>query len=404
MDKKDEDCADSEVNTIELGGINFSVGNRFNYRLYDSIADWAAFLEVYNKNIDNNLLFDEAVRVLGVREVNESMREALLPLVETVYYLPDHAHVSGVMKQYMLYEPISIAVYNLFMILKAHFEDVVAWYAAARNEFIEVNHIPAATMNWPILVEYWENLNVQNNHSSSSPILFYLNPPKDEVIAHTDMVQYGFGAPPRHENASNHTEQDMRENTANHTELSGESSSGGTSKNKTGGTAAKPNRDKRVDLALRELYKAVKQFHYAGFCPKVPYQRLAALLIFPLDKFIAAIKLLKPDHTLPNYNEMEKRVAEILATHKEENPIKMLEKHTHTNSERAKLPKKQIEENSLNPGDAELEKIKWYMNRIMDLRKELSPYCNKIEQYYIRQAGVIKEVYEYLQKELQAFI
>jgi hypothetical protein len=398
MDKKDEDCADSEVNTIELGGINFAVGNRFNYRLYDSIADWSAFLEVYNKNIDNNLLFDEAVRVLGVREVNESMREALLPLVETVYYLPDHAHVSGVMKQYMLYEPISIAVYNLFMILKAHFEDVVAWYAAARNEFIEVNHIDAAVMNWPILVEYWENLNVQNNHSSSSPILFYLNPPKDEVIARGDLVQYGFGAPLM----------EQKNNASNHTEHVGDSSSSGSSASlllgtKTGGNN-KPNRDKRVDLALRELYKAVKQFHYAGFCPKVPYQRLSALLIFPLDKFIAAIKLLKPDRTLPNYNEMEKKVAEILSTHKEENPIKMLEKRTHTDSERAKLPKAQIEENAINPGDAELEKIKWYVNRIMDLRKELSPYCNKIEQYYIRQAGVIKEVYEYLQKELQAFI
>ena len=404
MDKKDEDCADSEVNTIELGGINFAVGNRFNYRLYDSIADWSAFLEVYNKNIDNNMLFDEAVRVLGVRDVNESMREALLPLVETVYYLPDHAHVSGVMKQYMLYEPISIAVYNLFMILKAHFEDVVAWYAAARNEFIEVNHIPAATMNWPILVEYWENLNVQNNHSSSSPILFYLNPPKDEVIAHTDMVQYGFGAPSNRmeQNADPRAEEQSSDSSVTDSSTTKSKISGGTDAPRR--TAAKPNRDKRVDLALRELYKAVKQFHYAGFCPKVPYQRLAALLIFPLDKFIAAIKLLKPDRTLPNYNEMEKKVAEILAMHKEENPIKMLEKRMHTNSERAKLPKAQIEENAINPGDAELEKIKWYVNRIMDLRKELSPYCNKIEQYYIRQAGVIKEVYEYLQKELQAFI
>lgn len=238
--------------TMEIDGINYVVSDKFKSMLRDSFIDWGTFLEVYHNNLDYSTMFDQVMRLLNVKE-NENLRDFMLPLVKKIYHLPASAHMASMLKQFMIYEPVSISIHALFTTLKNHFENIVEQFIVARNKYIVNNNLKDKQNDLNKLARYWNEMNTEYNLDSSSLMLLFLHPPKGIK----SYLNFGI----------------------------------------TG-------KEKVID----KLKAAVKQFNYPGFCPKVPYDRLKGLLEFPINEFVDAIKAIDPGALFPDYKVLEKNI------------------------------------------------------------------------------------------------
>lgn len=322
--------SESDGAVMKMDGIDYVVSDKFRTMLRDSFIDWGTFLEIYHDNLDYTNMFDQIVKLLNVKE-NENIREFMLPLIDKIYHLPADAHMACMLKQFMIYEPVSVAIHTLFTTIRLHYEEIVIKFLTARNRYLSINNVPLA-VDKPNDIEklkhHWTEMNEQYNLDTSSLVLLFINPPTG--------IKSGI---------------------------------------KFNITAKKKVIDK--------LKIAVKKFHYPGFCPKVPHQRLKGLLLFPINEFVAAIKEIDSDAKFPDYKSLEKTVAHLL----ESMPKKP---HISDTYERKKPP--------ANLKD-KLAIAQWYVEAILDMRKEMLPHGQKYEEFYVKQAEILMTINDEVKKE-----
>jgi hypothetical protein len=168
---------DSSV-VLDVDGKKYVFGEKFKAMLRDSLIDWGTFLEIYNKNTPDDVAFEQICRLLNVRD-NQNVKDIMLPIIKKIYALPSEMHLISMMRQFMIYEPVSIVIYSLFTSLKIHFEDIVRLFVEVRNEFIDRMKLDGYKNNWDKLLEEWRELDVNYELGSSSVVLLFLNPPND---------------------------------------------------------------------------------------------------------------------------------------------------------------------------------------------------------------------------------
>ena len=272
-----------EKKTTKIGKKKYVIGDHFRGRFNDTLADWNAFLTTYNDRIKDNILFDEAVNLLGLNE-NQSIRENILDAVKYVYKFSDRDHVAVMSKQYSIHEPLAYSIFNIFNLIKVHYEKIVREFVEARNSYIDKNKLEQSDKNdWNYLIDLWGDMEIKHGIETSSLVLYYMNPPKG---------------------IDNHFKIDIKGN-------------------------------EQIKKEMGKLKKAISQFKYLGYCRKVPYTRLVKLLEFPLDVFIRAIQTLDPAYEPLDYSLIEKAIATILKASRLKNPLKGVKK----NLPREKPPK-----------------------------------------------------------------
>ena len=325
---------------LRIDDVDYLLTDKFKSQLRNMILDWGTFLEIYHNNITYENMFSQVTKLLNIKNT-DSISDTLLPLVKKVYHLPIDAHLSCMMKQFMIYEPVSHAIYYLFTIIKLHFEQIVEKFIITRNNYILTNKIRANANDWQELQMEWNKINDERSLESSSVILLFLNPPKGIK----SRIHYKI-----------------------------------------------PGKEEEMN----KLKRAINMFKYEGFCPKVPHERLAKLLLFPLNAFVSAIKALDSSAKFPNYNKIEHHMEGILKN-KIKKPIAKddfirlappkellssikIRDHTHSADREKKI------------ADAKLLLIKWYVDKIMEMRKTLLPYGTQYEDYYIALAKTINNI------------
>ncbi len=317
--------SEDDIKILPIDDTDYLVTDKFKTMLRDSFIDWGTFLEVYHNNLDASIMFEQIIKLLNIKE-NENLRDIMVPLVKKIYHLPLESHMACMLKQFVVYEPVSLAVHCLFTTLKHHFEHIVKRFVILRNRYIEEHDLKVKINDWDKLYREWEEANLEYNLESSSVILLFINPPHS--------LKSGL-----------------------HYKIPG----------------------KNMD----SLKAAIKSFHYKGFCPKVPHERLAALLKFPINAFVSAIKSIAPDEPLPNYKNIENMIAASLNN----KPV---------------IPeiKDDIKRETPPKGLNKLNIIQWYVDHILELRKNLLPYGKQYEEYYIVMAKTITDITEKIKSEL----
>jgi hypothetical protein len=276
----------------------------------------------------------------------DAVKEVFIEVLTKVYEQSDEAHLACMMKQFMIYEPVSLVLFNIFTEIRLHYEKIVKTFIEERNNYIEKNKTSDRLNDWAKLIDKWENTDTNNDLDSSSVILLFLNPPK----------KYKSGI--RYE------------------------------------VKAVPN--------TLKLKAAVKKFHFKGFCPKVPHERVAALLEFPLNEFIVAICELNPEYKPLDYKKIEEELRNIL----KEKPTKPTDKITPV--ERKKIPEDLLKraniQNKKNPNEEETKArfalVKWYTIEILELRRALLPSGRILEDYYVELAKFLNVVHQRLKSML----
>lgn len=330
-----EPSDDDRHEVMRIDSIDYLLTDKFKSQLRNMILDWGTFLEVYHDNITYSDMFNQVTKLLDIKD-NENIRDMLLPIVKKIYHLPISAHLSNMMRQFMIYEPVSHAIYYLFTIIKRHFEQIVEKFIIVRNNYITIHKLKSNTNDWQSLLSSWHKLNDERSLESSSVVLLFLNPSKGlKSEIHYKVV--GKEGP------------------------------------------------------MSKLKQAISNFKYAGFCPKVPHERLIKLLAFPLNEFVIAIKALDINAKFPNYNKIESNMEKILKN-------KLVLPVVRDDFQRLMPPKalksaakKQSLDTDNDPA-AKLQLIKWYVDKIMDMRKSLLHYGTQYEEYYISLAKLINAV------------
>lgn len=320
-----------DENILPIDGINYVVSDKFRMMLRDSFIDWGTFLEIYHDNLDYATLFDQIIKLLNVKE-NESIRHFLIPMVKKIYALPAEAHMTCMLKQFIIYEPVSVAIHSIFITIKMFYEHLIEQFLITRNRYIELNNTKDKTNDLTQLKEYWSSLNQQYNLETSSLLLLFINPPNGLKSGIYFAIE--------------------------------------------------------GNNAVAKFKQSIKQFHYKGFCIKEPHKRLRALLEFPVNDIIAAISKLDSIVEFPNFKKVENYIAEKIKLIPE--PIKIKDTFVRLKP----------------PADIESDEIalaKWYIEAILELRKELLPYGSKYEEYYIQKAKVFTEINRELKQEFNKF-
>ena len=239
----------------ELDGIQYVFSNKFKQSLKNIFIDWGTFLDVYKNNIDYITMYDQINRIINLKN-NENLKETMLPLLKKLYHLPASIHMLIMVKQFMLYEPVSIAIKSIFLTIKNHYENIVLLFLKARNKYITVNNLNDKKNNITELISKWTKINDDYDLQTSSIILLFLNPPEEF-----------------------NNELEIKISNIKKTE---------------------------------KLKNKIDKFNYPGFCPKVPNERLKKLLQFPIEYFIKIIKKLDSSIKFPNYAYIDNIIAQKL--------------------------------------------------------------------------------------------
>ena len=315
-----------EGETYKIGNIEYCVIERFKTMLRDNMIDWGTFLDVYRDNIDKEVLLAQATNVLNLKK-SEVIKNNTVELLDVLYHLPAQAHLGCMVRQFYIFEPMSHAIFELFNTIRQHYEYIVELFINIRNNYISRKKTGNKLNNWDQLVKRWTTADIKYKLDSSSVILLFLNPTKS---ATKSLIQYDI---------------------------------------------------KSMNAVITPLKKAINSFKYLGFCPKVPEKRMQALLEFPLDHFVRAIRAISPNIMLPNYTIIGQEIS-VLLSQIPKKPV-IVDKLV-----RKPLPKKlSTLEDKQHP-----QIIQWYINEIMVLRKQLLPYGKQYEQYYICSARIILQI------------
>lgn len=243
---------DPNHETMVIGGTSYVVSDKYKTMIRDSLIDWGTFQEI-NPEAKFEDIFEESTRLLNIKVTDEiKSEENFLRLLKHIHELPASAHIACTMKQFVIYEPLSYAMREVFDKIKHHYEQLVKQFIITRN-----NHVEQKT-DFDQLLNNWQRQHDEKELDSSSIILLFINPPEQ----YTSGIEY---------TVTNH------------------------------------------ESVTNSLAAAVKQFTYPGFCPRVPGKRLDLLLKFPLNEFITAIKTLDSSASFPNYNLLESKIETIIS-------------------------------------------------------------------------------------------
>lgn len=335
---------DDQENTMTVDGTTYIVSDKFKVMLRDSIIDWGTFLEVYNNNVEYRTMFDQIIKLLNIKE-NSTIHDMMLPLVKKIYHLPAIAHLASMLRQFMIYEPISIAIHATFNHIKHHYEYIVEKFVEIRNKYIKHNKLTAKYNDWKKLIKRWNEANEEKDLDSSSIILLFLNPP-DNLKPKLHITIPG------------------------------------------------------VDTT--HLKNALKHFQYPGFCPKVPHQRLIKLLKFPINHFVRVIKQMEPTFKFPNYTKVEKSMSDILDTKLKKPEVPDIKNRESPPDALVKTSKLSTSSENLSDSEniARINLAKWYVRKILEFRKMLLPSGKAYEKYYEENARRINDINSILKKEL----
>lgn len=347
----------SKTSSYTLGGKSYLNYEKFKTSLRNNLIDWGAFLEIYKKNTEYNAIYENATRLLNIKK-GETSRSMFLPVLLKIYDLPAKNHLASMMKQFMLHEPVSIAIYSLFNSVKHHYEYLVKRYFLLRNKYVKKHKTNDNIVNWKETEKRWDILNDEHDIDTSSLALFFINP----IFNTTSMEQ--MDTPKLY----------WKINT----------------------------KDKKILSAVNKLMQQVNKFSYKGFCPKVPVQRMEALLKFPLQAFVSAIKVLNPNEKLPNYDNITEKIHKILKNHIKKPTIDIKLKKKPIKRSILKKVKLNVSENEVNAEITKnrLELTKWIIQEIFKFRKQLIQVGSKYEQYYINVAHQIEKIDKLLKKQL----
>jgi hypothetical protein len=311
---------------IKIGNVNYAFNNKLETMVQNMTYDWNNFLQV-NKTIDYNILFEEVVNLLHIKE-NEYILPILLTIVKNVYDSPPNIQISSMIKQYGMMEPLSMAIAHLFSILRVEYESIVIAYINTRNSYINKHKLPDKLNDIDELLKNWQELNNLHKINTSSLILYYLNPDEGDNNLHIEI--------------------------------------------------------KKIQSTII-LNREIKNFKYKGFCPKVPHERLIALLNFPVELFINTIKELNPSAKFPDFENIGKTIEQILT--------KEISKPNIDKDEYVKLsPPNEL---------IDIELIKWYVSAIVNYRKHLLKYSQLYDNYFIEQVKLINEVIDILKAGIE---
>lgn len=336
---------DAVRDSVKIDGVEYIVSDRFKASLRDTIIDWTEFKKFYEKTKDNERLFEHVLKLMNIPDIKKLQEEfspanllkkETLSIVKKIYELPLENHLICLSSQYFLREPLSHAIQFVFLMIKRHFEEIVELFADCRGSFLEEQKLSQAPQDFEKLLQHWVDTNTQHDFDTSSVILFFLNPPEKSVNEELEIEIKGLA-------------------------------------------------DETTAKSLKTLASAIKKFKYPGFCPKVPKERLDKLLEFPLAEFVDAIRKLGCDKKLPDYSEVETKIADILAKAQVEKPV-----FKESNYTRAPPPKDL----------KDIPLISWYMDAILEMRKSLVPHAKKMEDYYTNQAKIFNEIGQYISRTL----
>jgi hypothetical protein len=342
LERTDDDVV---RDSVKIDGIEYVVSDRFKASLRDTIIDWTEFKKFYEKNKDTKQLFEHVLKLMNVPDMKKTQKELshtsllkkeTLAIVKKIYELPLENHLVCLSSQYFLHEPLSHAIQFVFIAIKRHFEEIVELFADCRANFLEEQKL-GDVQDFDQLLQHWTDTDTHQNFNTSSVILFFLNPPPNIVNQELDIKIKGL------------------------------------------------SKNNPVVNALDRLDKAIKQFKYPGFCPKVPKERLDKLLKFPLEEFANAIIALGCNKKLPDYKDVEQKIENIIVENKIEKPV-----FKEANYKRANPPK--ISD--------DIQLINWYMDAILEIRKKLVPHAKKKEDYYTNQAKLFNKIGQYISRIL----
>ena len=348
---------------IILGGIERHIGDKLDFMLTNNIIQWEELLKAHEKYKKNEIFFEEVLRILGFKE-NKNLLDLILPMSKKIYNLPDRFHIISMIKQYFIYEPLSLVIHNIFMLLKNHYEKIIYDFIAARNKYIIDNKLDENTnkiIDMNFLMDYWNDINLQNNIDTSSLLLYFINTP---------------------ENIDNKLDIKI------------------------------PDANKNIKNSIQNLENKIKKFYYPGFCSKMPYTRLKKLLKFPLEPIIKVIRLLNKDYKTADYKLIENSIKDILNNFKiinplnsqqnlyirNKNPIMQIYKKIEKQEKINKLKKDQDKSEN---NKIIIETIKWYVDETLKLRQKLLPEAKKLEKYYNELAKLFDNVYQILKLNIE---
>lgn len=306
---------------LVINSVDYVTSDKFKMMLRDSFVDWGTFQEVYQDAMSTDILFNQVIKMLDIKDSKN--KDKMLSVVENIYKMSLMGHMMCVIKQFMLYEPMSTAIHGLFITIKQHFEELITLYIKLRNTYIK-HHLTSDTINADNFEDHLSELNDKYGNNTSSVILLYMNHPESNL---------------------SFTIKKLPE--------------------------------------TKSLVAKLKKFKYAGFCPKVPHERITMLMDFPLNEIVTCIYVMDPNIQLPNYPAIEEHIMTIL---KPINRPKVPEKY-----------KREIPEANKKITDAEIiNRVKWYVDEILNLRKSLVPYAHSYEKYFVTQAQQINAVNNYI--------
>lgn len=247
---------DERNEVIDLNGVIYVISHKFVSMLRDTFIDWGTFLEVYDNGTNNELLVNQAVKLLNIGQIDK-INENIIPLLDKIYKLPAESHMYAMIRQYMIYEPVTIIVYSIYIYFKHHYESLIKHYVTERNKYIEKHKTKDTPNDLVALSDYWRQLNLQYKLDTSSLLLTFINPPNNI-------------------------------NPYLYLEIEG------------------------VPASIK-LIEAFSKFKYTGFCPRVPHVRLYDLLQFPLSSLINAIMAIDKSYKPIDYQSMEKEIEKIIS-------------------------------------------------------------------------------------------
>lgn len=230
-----------------VDSVDYITSDKFKMMLRDSFVDWGTFLEVYEGAMTIDILFNQVIKMLNINDPKN--KDRMLEIVKDIYNMSSLEHMMCVIKQFMLYEPMSTAIHNLFITIKTHFEELITKYIHLRNVYIK-HHLTTDKINSENFEVHLSDLNDKYNGETSSVILLYMAHPESDLSFTI----------------------------------------------------------KRIP-ETKALQAALKKFKYAGFCPKVPHKRIMMLMDFPLNELLAAIYKLDPKIILPDYPAIEAHIS-----------------------------------------------------------------------------------------------
>ncbi len=402
---------DEKFSKIELDNGIIVTGDRFKYIIRDLLIEWGTFKDAYDKTINYDNILDQAIKILNLKK-SEDYKKNLIKTLDHIYKLPANVHIATLVKQFMLYEPVSEAIQYLFITIKQHFEKIVKLFIDERNKYITEKGLDDKLNDLPSLMERWEELNEEYGYDTSSLLLFFLNPPKKKKVTIIESDNVEKTSEDQYYSDSNDDAVNNKNDVAiNEIKLDEEKMSSSDTLEKEIKKLKQDDdyEEYEIDLSganiefdvkgleelTENLKKAIMQFTYPGFCPKVPHTRLLRLLTFPIIEFKELINKFNPSINFHDYNKINKDIHDIIDKKPKKPQIEDNIKRETPPDELQKVTS--IEKNNL---DKVINVIKWYIDHILQLRKLLIKDGKKYEDYYMEMANIIKKITEVIKKEL----